>query len=264
MTGAHSRVCYAGGMPTIRRSLLLVPAVAMMACSQPAAQSAQDVEALRKEVEAMRRDLDEIKSFLREATGGRFGAPTIENSVFDIAGAPAKGSDSAPVTIVELSDYHCPFCRRHVQQTQPQIYADYVNSGKARHVFVHFPIDQLHPDAFRSHEAASCAADQGKFWELHAKLFEAPVKTIDQLTALAQGTGLDIAAFRACLERGTHSEAVRQSVARIQQLGVNGTPMFFIGRTPADPRKFTVLKTVQGAHPYPAFKAAIDAVLAGK
>lgn len=248
-------------MLTLRRSIWLVPVLALMACSQPAAQSAPDVEALRKEVEAMKRDLAEIREFLREATGGRFGAPRIENTEFDIAGAPAKGSASAPITIVELSDYHCPFCRRHVQQTQPQIYSEYVDAGKARHVFVHFPIDQLHPDAFRSHEAASCAADQGRFWELHAKLFESPVKTIDQLTALAQGTGVDITAFRACLEDGKYRDAVRQSVARIQQLGVSGTPMFFIGRTPAGSEKFKVIKTVQGAHPFPAFKAAIDEVL---
>ena len=251
-------------MLTLRRSFLLVPALAMMACSQPAAQSAQDVEALRKEMEAMKRDIAEIREFLREATGGRFGAPSIVGTEFDIAGTPARGSDSAPVTIVELSDYHCPFCRRHVQQTQPQIYSEYVEPGKARHVFVHFPIDQLHPDAYRSHEAASCAADQGKFWELHAKLFEAPAKTVEELTAVAQGTGLDIGAFRACLERGPHREAVRQSVARIQKLGVSGTPMFFIGRTPAGSEKFKVLKTVQGAHPFPMFKNAIEAVLAEK
>jgi protein-disulfide isomerase len=251
-------------MVTMCRSLLLVSALAMMACSQPAAQSGQDVEALRKEVEAMKRDIAEIRDFLREATGGRFGAPSIVGSDFDIDGAPARGSESAPVTIVEISDYHCPFCRRHVQQTQPQIYSEYVESGKARHVFVHFPIDQLHPEAYRSHEAASCAADQGKFWELHAKLFESPAKTVDELTTLAQGTGLDISAFRACLEKGTHRDAVRQSVARIQQLGVSGTPMFFIGRTPAGAETFKVQKTVQGAHPFPAFKNAIEEVLAEK
>ena len=98
---------------------------------------------------------------------------------------PANGKADAPLTLIEISDYHCPFCRRHIQQTQPKIYSDLVNTGKLRHVFVHYPIAQLHPDADRSHEAAGCANDQGKFWDLHTKLFETPLKTAEQLIGLA-------------------------------------------------------------------------------
>jgi protein-disulfide isomerase len=254
----------------IRRPFLcLVPVLALLACSEPSAQSAQGAEALRKEVEAlkaqqaeMQKSLDEIREFLRQATGGRFGAPTLVNSAFDISGAPANGQPSAPLTLVEISDYHCPFCRRHVQQTQPQLYSEYVQSGKLRHVFIHYPIEQLHPDAYRSHEAASCAADQGRFWELHMRLFEKPAKTIEELTAVAQGVGgLDLAAFRTCLENGQHSQAVRASVEKIQKLGIMGTPMFLLGRTPSGSQGMTVLKTLEGAQPYAVFKKEIDALL---
>jgi protein-disulfide isomerase len=204
----------------------------------------------------MQKEIDEITAFLKEATGGRFGTPTVAETPLELAGLPVAGSPSAPVTIVEISDYHCPFCRRHVQQTQPQIYADYVKAGKVRHVFVHYPIDQLHPDAYKSHEAAMCAADQGKFWEYHAKLFESPAKSREELLALATPAGLDAAAFRQCVESSKHAAAVRRSVERYQSLGVTGTPMFLVGPTPAGNAPFKAMKAISGAQPYPVFQQA--------
>lgn len=241
-------------------AILLAPVLLMLACTQPSAQQT-DVEKLKQQVEQMQKDIDEIKKFLKQVTGGRYGAPSIENTSVDLAGAPSYGPASAPVTLVEISDYHCPFCRRHVQQTQPQIYAEYVQPGKVRHVFLHFPIDQLHPDAFRSHEAASCAADQGKFWELHAKLFEAPARTEEQIAALAFNVGLDVNALKACLSSGKYKKAVRDSVEKMQQLGVGGTPFFLVGKTPAAGQPFKATTTINGAQPFANFKKAIDAAL---
>lgn len=257
---------YSAWMQRIARTVLLVSAALMLACSEPSAQS-QDTEALRKEIEAlkasqeaMKKDLAEIREFLRAVTGGKFGAPPIEGQTVDLNGAPARGSSSAPITLVEVSDYHCPFCRRHFQQTQPQINSSYIDQGKVRHVFIHYPIDQLHPEAFRSHEAASCAAEQGKFWELHTKLFESPVRTADEIVALAGTAGLDTTALRACMDSGKYSSAVRESVKRMQQLGVDSTPMFLIGKTPQNGEPMTIVKVVRGAHPFDTFKQAIEGV----
>ena len=254
---------YPRGMRPALRPIVLLAAILLTACSQPAAQSNDPAE-LRKEIEALKRDIAEIRDFLKQATGGKFGGPRIEDASIDLKGAPAKGSASAPITLVEVSDYHCPYCRRHVQQTQPRIYADYVDTGKVRHVFIHYPIDQLHPDAFRSHEAASCAADQGKFWELHLKLFEAPARTVDQIMALAPAAGLDPTALRACIDSGKYSAPVRESVARMQTLGVDSTPMFLIGQTPKPGEPMKILRVVKGAHPFEQFKATIDPLLTGK
>ena len=259
-------------MPFRRRVLLVAPLCALvLACSEPSAQAPRDAESLRKDIDTLKaqqaeiqKSLEEVREFLRAATGGRFGAPSLINSTFDLGGAPSNGQPAAPVTIVEISDYHCPFCRRHVQQTQPRIYDEYVKTGKARHVFVHYPIAQLHPDAYRSHEAASCAGDQGKFWELHTKLFEKPVRTVEELTALAGTTGLDTAAFKACLESGKHAQAVKESVERVQKLNVNGTPMFLVGRTPPGTQPMTIARVVEGAQPFEAFEKAIAEVSAGK
>jgi protein-disulfide isomerase len=243
----------------------------ILGCGASSAQSTKETEALKKDIEElkasqaeMQKSLDEVRDFLKAITGGRFGGPSVEGASVDITGAPVNGAATAPITLVEISDYHCPYCKRHVQQTQPQIYAEYVNQGKVRHVFLHYPIDQLHPNAYRSHEAASCAADQKKFWDLHAKLWEKPANTPEELTALAQSTGLDMTAFRSCFDGGKHAKEVRDSVARIQKLGVNGTPAFLIGRTPEPGQPVKVVKFVEGALPYTAFKEAFDGVLAGK
>ncbi len=244
--------------------LTAVAVVALLSLSGPP-QAQTDVAALRREVQAlkdsqekMQKDMDEVRSFLKAVTNGRFGGPSVENTPIDLTGLPANGSSSAALTLVEISDYHCPFCRRHIQQTHPQILADYIKTGKVRHVFVHYPIDQLHPDAFKSHEAAACAADQGKFWEMHAKLFEAAVKTPEQFAALAQAIGLDTTAFRACLDTGKHAAEVKKSVERMTSLGVTGTPMFLIGLTPQGTEPFKSRQMLQGAQPYSAFQQAFD------
>jgi protein-disulfide isomerase len=258
-------------MLTIRRLFVALALGTILGCGASSAQSPKETEALKKEIEALKasqaelqKSLNEVRDFLKAITGGRFGGPSIEGASVDITGAPVNGAATAPITLVEISDYHCPYCKRHVQQTQPQIYAEYVNAGKVRHVFLHYPIDQLHPNAFRSHEAASCAADQRKFWELHAKLWEKAANTPEELTALAQSAGLDMTAFRSCFDSGKHAQEVRDSVARIQKLGVNGTPAFLIARTPAPGQPVTVVKFVEGALPYAAFKEAFDGVLAAK
>ena len=258
-------------MRIVHRLAAILCITLLAGCSDSSAQAPRDAESLRKEIEAlkasqaeMQKSLEEVREFLRAVSGGRFGGPSLVGSSVEIAAAPSNGPARAPITLVEISDYHCPFCRRHVQQTQPQLYSEYVQTGKVRHVFLHYPIDQLHPDAYRSHEAASCAADQGKFWELHTKLFEAPARTIDDLVKLAPAAGLDVTAFRTCLERGAHSSAVKESVARIQKLGINGTPAFLIGKTPSGAEPMKVTKVLEGALPFSAFKTALDEALAAK
>ena len=244
------------------RPILVLPALVFLACSQPAAQSQQqEVEALRKEVEILKRDLAEVREFLKIVTKGQFGAARIEDKAIDLNGAPVNGQASAKLTFVEVSDYHCPFCRRHFQQTQPQIYSEYVNTGKIRHVFIHYPIDQLHPDAFRSHEAASCAQEQGKFWQLHTKLFESPAKTTDQIVAIAQTAGLDTTALKACMDSGKYSKAVRDSVTKMQELGADSTPLFLLGLTPAPGEPMKIVQVIKGAYPFEEFKTRFDGML---
>lgn len=247
----------------------------MLLAAPPKGQKPDDVAALRKEIEAlkaaqaaMQRDLTAIKTLLQGRAQpqpqGPTGAEWIGASI-PVAGVPARGLDTAKVTLVEVSDFQCPFCRRHVQQTLPQIEAEYVKTGKIRYMFADYPVAQLHPDAFKSHEAANCAGDQGKYWQMHAVLFAAPpargAGQMAVLTGLAQNIGLDIAKFGACMSSGAHSASVRDSVKRMEQLGVPGTPIFFLGATPAAGQPMKIDAFVYGAKPYAEFKAAIDQLL---
>src|SRR5262249_40939097 len=142
-----------------------------------------------------------------------------------VAGAPARGATEAPVTLVEFSDFHCPFCKR-AQATLTQIMERY--PGKVRHVFRDFPVDGLHPQARAAAEAARCAQDQGKFWEYHDVLFNNPPRaTPDGLKRFAEQTALDVPTFERCVADGTHRAAVQRDNEEGVRLGVEGTPAFF-------------------------------------
>ena len=255
--------------------LATVTLVAVMSLSPPLEQNpADEIAALKREIQALKdqqaqiqRDLQAIKIFLQTALQPRQAqepeVPGLVGAMIPIEGEPAMGSASAKLTIVEISDYHCPFCKRHTQQTFPQIVNDFVNTGKARYLFVDYPIAQLHPQAARSHEAAACAAEQGKFWQMHASLFaNAPAKDDVALATQAKNTGLDAAKFTACLTSGRNATDVKASVSRIEKLGVAGTPMTVIGLTPAPGQPMKVLKYMYGARPYADFKSVIEGVLA--
>ena len=246
--------------------------LALLSLSPPQSQS-DEIAALKREIQSlkaqqaqMQRDLDTIKSIL---LGQRAQAPTgdqfLDKQVL-INDEPTKGNAAAKVTLVEVSDYHCPYCRRQTLQTMPQVMADYVNTGKVRYVFVDYPIAQLHPDAFKSHEAAACAGDQGKYWQMHDLLFtNSPAREASQLSTQASMLGLDMKKFDACLNNGNggpHAAAIRASVARMQQLGVGGTPLVLIGLTPSPGSPMKVVGSIYGALPYAEFKSALDAALA--
>jgi protein-disulfide isomerase len=250
--------------------------LALLSLSPPQSQS-DEIAALKREVQSlkaqqaqMQRDLEMIKSLLQGLAQPRGqaqpqGDPFV-NKQITISDEPAKGNANAKVTLVEISDYHCPFCKRQTMQTLPQLMAEYVNTGKVKYVFVDYPIAQLHPDAFKSHEAAACAGDQGKYWQMHDLLFTNSVaRDVAQLTSTASMLGLDMEKFKACLNEGNggrHAAAIRDSIARMQQLGVGGTPLVLIGLTPQSGAPMKVLSSVYGAKPYPEFKAALDAALA--
>ena len=184
--------------------VLKLATVTLVAFSRSRRPYEQDTAALKREIEAlkaqqaeMQKDLDAIRAFLQQMIVEKAQAAMV-NAPVVVAGEPAKGSAAAKVMMVEVSDYHCPFCRRHTLTTQPQIDAEYINTGKLRYVFIDYPIDQLHPDAFKAHEAANCAGEQGKYWEMHAKLFEQPpprdsAQLVPQLVSQAQAVGLDAA-----------------------------------------------------------------------
>ena len=135
-----------------------------------------------------------------------------------------------------------------------------MKTGKLRYVVRDFPLEAIHPQAFKAAEAARCAGDQGKYWEMHVLLFanQRALGAAD-LPKHAATLGLDGAKFQTCLEKGTHADAVRRDLAEGNKAGVRGTPTFFLGVI--DNGRVRVTRVIRGAQPADAFKAAIDAAL---
>lgn len=179
------------------------------------------------------------------------GAPAPGSLRVEVAtdGRPSVGPREAPVTIVEFTDYQCPFCARHSQNTKGQLMAAY--EGKVRYVVRHFPLTSIHPLAHRAAEAAECALDQGKFWEYSELLYSrAPAFADDQLKGYAAELGLDGGRFIRCLESGEKTQVVERDVREGSGYGVQSTPTFFING-----------QVVQGAQPLAQFQAIVDAAM---
>jgi protein-disulfide isomerase len=162
----------------------------------------------------------------------------------EVGTAPVRGNPKAPVTILEFSDFQCPFCVR-ARPTVSRVREAY--GDKVRWVFRHFPLD-FHAQAEKAGEAAACAGDQGKFWEMHDLLWSNTAKLqVPDLKAHAATLGLDAAAFGECLDSGRHGGLVSGDLAAGQGYGVSGTPAFFVNGRP-----------LVGAQPFEAFAQVID------
>ena len=165
---------------------------------------------------------------------------------------PSKGEDKAPITIVEFSDYQCPYCIR-AEQTVKDLLALEKYKGKIKLHYRDFPLPS-HTLAPKAAEAAHCAGDQGKYWEMHGKLFAvSPKLEVADLKAAARDVGLDAARFEKCLDSGEKAKLVTESQKAGEELGVRGTPAFFVNG-----------RLLSGAQPLEAFTALIDAELAAK
>ncbi len=173
---------------------------------------------------------------------------------------PVKGNPDAPVTVVEYSDFQCPFCSRFFQQTLPLIEENYIDTGKIKFVYKDLPLDNLHPNARAAHIAAECADEQGKFWEYHDVLFEkqpqwsnlASSELQNTFTEFATDMGLQATSFESCMESQDIADEVNQDALEAVRYGATGTPTFFIGT-----EKDGFIKLV-GAQPYAVFQRAID------
>ena len=171
--------------------------------------------------------------------------PLVARVVVSTEGAPVRGAVNAPVTIVEFSDFECPFCKR-AHPTLTQLLKDY--AGKVKLAYRDFPLESIHPQARRSAEAARCAQDQGKFWEYYDVLFsESPKLGPEDLKRYAAQLGLDLKKFDECVSAAVHKATVQRDLDEGTRLGITGTPAFFINGRP-----------LTGAQPFEMFARMID------
>lgn len=177
--------------------------------------------------------------------------PAPEKFAVSIDDDSVKGSDDAPITMIEFSDYECPFCERFYLQTLPHIQKDYIDTGKVKYVFRDYPLS-FHLNATKAAEAAECAGEQKKYWDYHDTLFQHQ-NALDNksLKQYALNLGLDTAAFNQCLDSGAMAGEVQNDFEEGSRLGIRGTPTFFINGT-----------KVVGAQPYDTIKQIFERELA--
>ncbi|MBA3761040.1 MAG: DsbA family protein [Gemmatimonadales bacterium] len=173
--------------------------------------------------------------------------------------ARSKGSPTAPVTVYEMSDFQCPYCKRFAEETFPRLEQSYITPGKVRWVFVNFPLTNLHDHAAAAGEVALCAGKQKAFWRVHDLLFKyqetwAPLKEpAPFFLSLADSAGLSKKALLACLQAPNAGQALKAEAEGSQRSGATSTPTFYIEGG-----------LMEGALPFDVFKRVLDSVYAGK
>ena len=210
-------------------------------------------------------DLEDAISKLESKIGNTQQAPSQPTQPVKISldNDPMRGDPNAPITIVEFSDFQCPFCARFHVQTLPLLLEEYIDSGKVNLVYRDFPIQSIHPNALAAAVAAECANEQGEYWEYHDTLFEkqsgwsrldsnAAISTFSQY---ATDVGLEQKQFDSCLGSGKYLEEVQGDLSDGRDYDITGTPGFFIGNA-----EIGFVK-INGAQPFDSFQRIIDAQL---
>jgi protein-disulfide isomerase len=173
----------------------------------------------------------------------------------DNGSLPLKGDQNAKVTIVEFSDFQCPFCKQYFEQTDGQIQNEYVKTGKVKFAYRHFPLTTIHPNAQIAAESSECANEQNKFWDYHDQLFQnqdtwsqqSGDDVVNSFVSYASQIGIDADQFRSCVTAHKYKNKVDADASAGTAVQVDGTPAFFVNGY-----------RITGAVPYADFKQVID------
>ncbi len=212
--------------------------------------------AILKELKEIRQVLEKI-----EKQGGRAakGPSKPTTATFSIKGKHTLGAADAPVTVVEFADYQCPFCLRFAKTTFPLLKQKYIDTGKVRWVALNLPLP-FHKDARKAAQAAHCAGEQDKLWEMRDVLFRNPKQlNTKQLPVHAETLALNMDAFNECLQSDRHLAEIDQDAKDANAVRLTGTPSFIIGKSTGEEITGQV---VIGAQPMNAFDKAISKALA--
>ena len=218
------------------------------------------IDSLNDTQRAILKELQDIKKILATQQVARPAADSLPLSPMDVSKDPFRGPANAKVAVIEFSDYQCPFCGKYDKDTYPQLAKDYIDTGKIKYVWRDYPLD-FHQNAAKAAEAAHCAGEQGRFWEMHDRLFTnqqnlAPA----DLTKHAEALQLNTSLFQQCLDSGRFAADIKKDIADAGSAGITGTPSFLIGVVqPNGTVKIT--KKLVGAKPYAEFKTALDTLL---
>ena len=216
---------------------------------------------LQQQLQTLQTQLEELKALIQARPAAPPGPPPVTGLVLPPGGA-SRGNAKARLTLVEYTDFECPFCARYARDSYPSIVRDFVETGRVRYVLRHLPLESIHPSARGAAQAAECARQQGRFWEMHDRLFANPKALSRQdLERTAEALGLAMPAFRQCVDSPAAATTVTRDVEEAARAGITATPSFIIGETQPD-GSVRALRRLSGAQPFPVFKAAFEGLLA--
>jgi protein-disulfide isomerase len=212
----------------------------------------------REQADAILLELHQIRQLLEKQTQSAQENPIKDVQITVAHDWHVMGRADAPITIVEFTDLECHFCRLFHNETFPLIKTNYIDTGKVRFVSRDLPLPQAHPYAVRAAEAARCAGDQGKYWEVRDAMLQIPTINEDALRSSAKAIVSDDASFRGCMDSEKYKAAVSADVSEAASLHLEGTPTFILARSKKD-----TLNGIQmtGAGSYTTFQQKIDELL---
>jgi len=184
----------------------------------------------RQQGDAILRELRAIRQLLAKQQTTKQPRKRPTRAKIEVGNNPSLGKVDAPVTLVEFTDFQCPYCKRFHDTTFPKLREKYIDTGKLRYIAMDLPLS-FHQQALPAANAARCAAEQGKFWEMRKTLFKHS-RTLGQkaLLSYAERLSLDIDAFQKCQESNRHNSIIQQNIQTAHQAGFTGTPSFIIGK----------------------------------
>jgi len=213
----------------------------------------------RQQADEILKELREIRQLLeKQANAAAAPAqPQVTRAKLNLDGLAMLGSKDAPLTMVEFTDYQCPFCQRFHTTVFGDLKKNYIDTGKVRFYSKDLPLD-FHPNALRAAQAARCAGDQGQFWQLRDVMGSHPDKLdMPSLLAFASDIKLDVNGFRTCVESEKYKTTVQTDVLEALKMGADGTPTFVIGKSTPEGVDGELLV---GAQPYPQFERRLREV----
>ena len=221
----------------------------------------KEIDELKQNQKALHEDLKVIKELLLKTRMPTPPEANVRNVEFELGDNPAEGNDKARLVLVEFSDYQCTFCARHTKETYPELYKKYIKTGKLRYVVMDKPLP-MHEMADEAAEAAHCANEQGKFWEIHKKMMASPEK-LNDLNSIASSLGLDMKKFKSCMDTKKYSNKIASSISLSNKLNIFAAPGFVIASSdPDNHQKVKGISFIPGARPFEHFQKEIDQALA--
>lgn len=221
-----------------------------------AAQDKNEPGITRQQADDILNELKQIRQLLEKQAHPAAPEPAKPvNAKLDLHDAPMIGNKDAPITMVEFTDFQCPFCKRFHDMTFGELKKNYIDTGKVRFYSRDFPLESLHANANRAAEAGRCAADQGQFWPLRYIMSAHPEQLdLDSLVKAAADLKLNVNDFRTCVESEKHKADIQTDVLEAMKIGADGTPAFIIGKSTPEGVDGEL---VVGAQPYPVFDSKL-------